>query len=61
MSAGQFVGLVELQPENDCSLKKLLAREKLNWEPKIPLKDGLKRTIAYFDDLLRKISDGRKD
>jgi UDP-glucuronate decarboxylase len=38
-----------------------LAREKLNWEPKIPLKDGLKRTIAYFDDLLRKISDGRKD
>src|SRR6202795_1186464 len=28
-----------------------LAREKLGWEPKIPLKDGLKRTIAYFDDL----------
>ena len=25
-----------------------LAKAKLNWEPKIPLKDGLARTIAYF-------------
>jgi UDP-glucuronate decarboxylase len=38
-----------------------LAREKLGWEPKIPLKDGLKRTIAYFDELLRRIGDGRKN
>jgi len=39
-----------------------LAREKLGgWEPKVPLKDGLKRTIAYFDDLLKKIGNGRKD
>src|ERR1700730_10187439 len=29
MSVGQLVGLLELQPENDCSSKKLLAREKL--------------------------------
>jgi len=29
-----------------------LAREKLGWEPKIPLEDGLKSTIAYFDNLL---------
>ncbi len=30
-----------------------LAREKLNgWEPKIPLKEGLKHTINYFDQLL---------
>jgi UDP-glucuronate decarboxylase len=25
-----------------------LARARLNWEPRIPLKDGLARTIAYF-------------
>ncbi len=25
-----------------------LAREKLNWEPKVSLHDGLQRTIAYF-------------
>ena len=29
-----------------------LAREKLGWEPTIPLKAGLTRTIAYFDQLL---------
>ena len=28
------------------------AREMLGWEPKVHLVDGLKRTIAYFDDLL---------
>jgi UDP-glucuronate decarboxylase len=25
-----------------------LARTQLGWEPKIPLRDGLERTIAYF-------------
>ena len=25
-----------------------LAREKLNWQPKVPLEEGLRRTIAYF-------------
>ncbi len=29
-----------------------LAREKLDWEPGVKLEDGLKRTIAYFDNLL---------
>lgn len=29
------------------------AREILRWEPTVPLEDGLKRTIAYFDDLVR--------
>jgi UDP-glucuronate decarboxylase len=29
-----------------------LAREVLGWEPKIELRDGLARTIAYFDRLL---------
>ena len=28
------------------------AKERLGWEPTIPLADGLKRTIAYFDALL---------
>jgi UDP-glucuronate decarboxylase len=25
-----------------------LARRVLKWEPKVPLEEGLKRTIAYF-------------
>ena len=28
-----------------------LAKEKLNWEPKIQLRDGLERTIKYFQSL----------
>jgi len=31
-----------------------LAREKLGWEPKIGFEEGLKRTIPYFEQLLRK-------
>jgi len=30
-----------------------LARSKLQWEPKVPLVEGLKRTIAYFAALLK--------
>ena len=29
-----------------------LAREKLGWEPSVPLKDGLARTIEYFRELI---------
>ena len=29
-----------------------LAREQLGWEPKVGLEQGLKSTVAYFDDLL---------
>ncbi|CAM2058710.1 UDP-glucuronate decarboxylase [Desulfovibrionales bacterium] len=29
-----------------------LAKAKLNWEPEVHIKDGLSRTIAYFDALL---------
>ena len=29
-----------------------LAKEKLGWEPKIDLEEGLKKTISYFDQWL---------
>lgn len=29
-----------------------LAKEKLNWEPKVGLEDGLKKTIEYFREVL---------
>jgi UDP-glucuronate decarboxylase len=31
-----------------------LAREVLGWEPRVSLEEGLKKTIDFFDDLLRK-------
>jgi UDP-glucuronate decarboxylase len=31
-----------------------LARQALGWEPATPLEQGLEKTIAYFDDLLRR-------
>jgi len=31
-----------------------LARQKLGWEPKVQLADGLRHTIAYFDELFSK-------
>jgi UDP-glucuronate decarboxylase len=30
------------------------ARKILNWEPKVQLKEGLTRTAAYFEDLIRR-------
>ncbi len=33
-----------------------LAREKLGWEPTVPLEEGLQRTIAYFE---KSLGDGR--
>lgn len=30
-----------------------LAREKLGWTPRVPLREGLTKTIAYFEGLLR--------
>lgn len=29
-----------------------LAKQQLQWQPKVPLEEGLKKTIAYFDELL---------
>ena len=43
-------------PEDDPKQRRpdiTLAREKLGWEPKVPLHEGLKPTIAYFEDLVR--------
>lgn len=33
------------------------AKDKLSWEPRVPLKDGLAKTIAYFDTLLKDIGE----
>jgi UDP-glucuronate decarboxylase len=29
-----------------------LAQQRLGWQPTVPLRDGLKHTIEYFDRLL---------
>jgi UDP-glucuronate decarboxylase len=42
-------------PSDDPTQRKpdiTLAKEKLKWEPKVQLEEGLKRTIPYFADLL---------
>jgi len=36
-----------------------LAREKLGWKPKIDLKTGLKKTVEYFSNLIRREFDIR--
>jgi UDP-glucuronate decarboxylase len=33
-----------------------LAKEKLDWEPSIPLDEGLKKTIEYFEELLKEVA-----
>lgn len=43
-------------PEDDPIMRKpdiTLAKEALGWEPKVQLDEGLRKTIDYFDDLLR--------
>jgi len=44
-------------PEDDPMQRKpdiTLAKEKLNWTPKVNLEDGLIKTIEYFDNLIKK-------
>ncbi|MBB4370455.1 UDP-glucuronate decarboxylase [Bradyrhizobium sp. cir1] len=36
------------------------ARELLHWQPMIPLREGLNRTIRYFDSLLSSPSEAKK-
>lgn len=36
-----------------------MAREQLGWQPQVDLLDGLRRTIAYFDALLREEGSGQ--
>ncbi len=42
-------------PQDDPRQRKpdiTLAKQLLNWEPKVPLEEGLKKTIEYFEKLL---------
>lgn len=39
---------VQRQPDID------LAKKKLDWQPKIKLEEGLKKTISYFDEVLKR-------
>jgi len=41
-------------PQDDPSQRKpdiALAGEKLGWQPRVPMEDGLAKTIAYFRSL----------
>lgn len=55
--AGSRSELVKLPlPVDDPKQRKpdiSLARKVMDWEPKVPLEEGLKKTIAYFESLLR--------
>lgn len=47
----------EILPSDDPTQRKpdiTLAKEKLNWEPKIKLNDGLNKTIEYYERIIRK-------
>jgi dTDP-glucose 4,6-dehydratase len=42
------------RPEDDPTVRRpdiTLARTELGWEPRVPLADGLRRTIAWFREL----------
>ncbi|HOX29056.1 MAG TPA: SDR family oxidoreductase [bacterium] len=45
-------------PENDPKTRRpdiTLAKNILGWEPKVPLEEGIKRTIPYFEKMLRSL------
>jgi UDP-glucuronate decarboxylase len=54
---GSSVEIVNLPlPQDDPRQRQPIidnARQQLGWEPKVHLRDGLTKTIAYFDDLLK--------
>ena len=48
--------IFEPLPEDDPKKRQpdiILARKILDWESKVSLEEGLKRTIVYFDEILR--------
>jgi UDP-glucuronate decarboxylase len=57
MTGSKSTIIYESLPSDDPTQRQpdiTLAREKLNWIPGVRLKDGLKKTIGYFDDAIRK-------
>ncbi len=49
----------ESAPEDDPRQRRpdiSLAKQALDWEPRVNLEDGLSRTVAYFEALLRRMS-----
>ncbi len=38
-----------------------LAKSELDWEPRVPLKEGLEKTIAYFDGFLSSLDRADKE
>jgi UDP-glucuronate decarboxylase len=56
LTASRSVVIFKDPPADDPMKRKpdiTLAKEKLGWSPKVPLEEGLLKTITYFDDLLR--------
>jgi UDP-glucuronate decarboxylase len=52
-SSLQFQDLPSDDPRNRCP-DISQAKEKLGWEPTVPLKEGLTKTIEYFEELVKK-------
>jgi UDP-glucuronate decarboxylase len=57
LTASKSSLVFKVLPSDDPSLRRpdiSLARENLRWEPKVPLEEGLMKTIEYFDGVLSK-------
>ncbi len=52
-SSLEFQDLPSDDPRNRCP-DISQAKEKLGWEPTVPLKEGLTKTIEYFEELVKK-------
>jgi UDP-glucuronate decarboxylase len=62
LSASPSTVVFKKLPHDDPKQRKpdiTLAHKELDWEPVIPLETGLKRTIAYFDQLLKTTGAGQ--
>ena len=58
LSGSQSTVIYKELPQDDPKQRKpdiTLAQKELNWTPYTALETGLKRTIAYFDDLLKRL------